>query len=549
MWSAEQRQDRHTAAVKCTPGPVHPRTWQFVNHDEQDPAHRTKREQTTTDKLNRQQLREKGDSCMNCSLDKKACDLNDQCSKCALLCFRGIDQLWLWNAIEQTSLQPGSRKRALSIARSMTFTHSSNQLRALPRLGQEFFGNNAFPVIYLTTKLDDSTSTSRIVVNQGPLAASLQSMPLGLNHQIKNALAVHIPDAVLPYLRGALSAGERNILASGLSAFRIYTFLANAAGVNYHASPRTTSSAREASCFFMECCARLLAIEVEEVLTLIRTIVRECRDPGNVVKHVFGLYYSILIGLEQLNTDGALEIIMSPLVLRASRVKNNLSSLYQNIYGSVETLQAFVDNNIPMIKEINDLHLSHELLSAIDNTVTSWNPILHEPFYKDFSLLLHDLLGPDDRVTWISNIHHVQHSILSPPNVNPTGTAPTQEARLGRSGSSPSQPLYVSPDATLLNSSWHDGSTFIQSPSEVGQVAPMSPGDLTQIGDVKTPHDLFGITGNTGKDPKRALSPSSRSAAQSPARKRSLLDSWFELEKYFSEERDSAMRSGQAPGV
>jgi hypothetical protein len=84
-------------------------------------------------------------------------------------------------------------------------------------------------------------------------------------------------------------------------------------------------------------------MKAEEVLNGIRTRVRRFKRPGLVTKHAFGLYYTILSGLQQWKTESVFDIIMEPLISRAQEVMDDLGTLYQNIYGSTENLQAFVN--------------------------------------------------------------------------------------------------------------------------------------------------------------------------------------------------------------
>lgn len=547
--------------------PATPRTWQFIGEDEPDPAQRTKREQTSGEKLNRQQLKEKGDSCMRCCLERKICDLRDRCWKCerpqtqpshvteGTFCFRNIEQLWLWKATQQNSLKVGSRHEALFIARTTTFDDSSKQLRALPRLGQDLHDDNIFPMVFFTSKLGNTSATSRIAVTSNHLAVMLQPMPDSLRKQVKSALSDHIPDAVLPDLHDNSSHEERSLLASAQSAFRIHTFLTNATRIRYHASPRSITSAREVCCFLLECCARILAHETEEVLNGIRTRVRRFKRPGLVTKHAFGLYYTILSGLQQWKTESVFDIIMEPLISRAQEVMDDLGTLYQNIYGSTENLQAFVNVSIPVTLELDNLHVSHELLSAVDNTVKAWDPSVNDPFRKDFSLFLPDLLVLDGRVTWASKVQYVQLGVLSPQKVTAVDTVSPERERLGASESGRSQILYASQDRTLLNSPWDDRSTCVQSPSDVGHAADGSDGNRAEPGDVKRPLDLVEIhTGNIGRDHKRELSPvSSDSSRRSPTPKRSELDTWQRClenrDNHFNEVYSDIMASRQTPNL
>lgn len=525
MWSAEQRRDRSPLAIERNIEHTSSRVWQFVNEDQSDLTQPTRRRPTDDQKRDRLQLKEKGEACMRCCLEKKICDREDQCWKCRLpqpgpnpkrettLCFRGVEKLWLWRAVEQPSLEPGSRYEALHRARTTTFADSSQQLRELPRLGQVLPGVNVYPVVYLTSTLDDSTGTSRIVMMPGSFAEPLQSMPDILTKQFKKALAAHIPDLILPSLLNGLTEEEGSLLASAQSAFCVYNFLSSAVRVQYHASPRDISSAREVSCFLMEYCAKLVVTEVEGVLEKLRAIVRRYKSPGQVIKHAFGIYYSILAGLQRWNTESALDIVLAPLTSRAKAVIDDLDLLYRNIYGFKEALHTFVNREINVV-ETHNLHISHDLLSANDNAVTAWNPLVYNPFQKDFSLLLRDLLVRDGRVTWISNIHLVQQSVLSPEDNDLAETIPLQ------GGTEANE----SPDATLLNSFSDDRSTFIQSPTEAEHGAELGRGNQVQVGDDKIPLDIFGITRDSGTLPKRSLSP--QSSSSSPPPKRSEHDEW-----------------------
>lgn len=486
---------------------------------------------------------------MRCCLEKKICDREDQCWKCRLpqpgpnpngettLCFRGVEKLWLWRAVEQPSLEPGSRDEALHRARTTTFADSSQQLRELPRLGQVLPGGNVYPVVYLTSKLDDSMATSRIVMIPGSFAEPLQSMPDTLTKQVKKALAAHIPDLILPLLPKRLTEEEGSLLASAQSAFRFYNFLSNAVQVQYHASPRDISSAREVSCFLIEYCAKLLVTEVEGFLKELRAIVRRYKSPGQAIKHAFGIYYRILAGLQRWDTESALDVVLAPLTSRAEAVIDDLDLLYRNIFGSRDALQTFANMEID-VAEIHDLHISHDLLSANDNAVTTWNPLVYNPFPKDFSLLLRDLLVRDGRVTWISNIHHVQQSVLSPEDNDLAETIPLQE----------STEASESPDATLLNSFSDNRSTFIQSPTEAEHGAELGRGNQVQVGDDKIPLDIFGITSDSGTLPKRSLSPQSTSS--SPPPKRSEHGEWQPSldTSFFEDEYRNLMEARQLPG-
>lgn len=347
-------------------------------------------------------------------------------------------------------------------------------------------------------------------------------MPPSLTKQFKTALAAHIPELVLPSIQSRLTEKERFLLASAQSAFRVYNFLSNAANVWYHASARSMSSARGVSCFLMEYCARLLATEVEEVLGKIRDAVRRSKNPGDVTKHAFGIYYGILAGLKRLNTESALDIVLSPLKLRASMVIEDLGILYRDIYGSRETLQDFFNSKIPMMTEIHNLHLSHEL-SAIDNP-TSWNSI-SDPFHKEFSVNLCVLLVRDGKFRWIQERYPVQRGVPSPWRIDAADDGRLQRGRPQASESRSLRPLHESPDATLRDSSWIDCSTYIQSPTEAEHGAELRHENPVRAGDVKTPQDLVGISGNTGNYPKRGRSPASpQYTSLSPPTKRSELD-------------------------
>lgn len=471
---------------------------------------------------------------MRCCLAKKHCDREDLCWRCGLprpganptgeapVCFRGVEKLWLWGEVEQRSLDRGSRDAALDIARNTTFADSNQRLRRLLRLEQALPGNNMSLMVSLTSKLGGSRATSRIVMNSGSLAGALQSRPDNLTEQFKTALADHVPDLVLPSVPNMLTADERALVASTQSAFRVYNFLSNAAYVRYHASARSMISTREVSCFLMEYCARLLATEVEGVLRKIRSVVRRYKNPGDVTKHAFGIYYAILAGLKRWNTESALDIVLSPLKLRASMVIKDLGLLYRDIYGARETLQDFANSKIPVMTEIHNLHLSHEL-SAIDNP-TSWN-MISDPFHKEFSVNLSVLLVRGGKFRWFQERHPVQRGVPSPGRIESADNGPLQRGRSQASESRSLRPLHESPDATLRNSSWDDCSTYIHSPTEAEHGAELRHENPVQAGDVKTPQDLVGISGNTGNYPKRGRSPASpQYTSLSPPTKRSELD-------------------------
>ena len=561
MWSAEQRQDRSPPAVDGHSGHTPSRVLRWVSEDRSDSAELTKPRQTDDQRRERRELKEKGEACMRCCHQKKSCDRDDPCWRCRLpqpgstsasaatLCFRGIERLWLWRAVEQDSLELRSRKKALRRARDSTFDDSSRQLRELPRLGQALPGTNMFLVVYLTSKLGDSKATSRIAMSLGPLAGILQSMPNILTNQFKTALAAHIPNPVLPSLQNDLTQEETSLLGSAHSACRVYNFLSNAAHVKYHASLRNISSAldsgREISCFLMEYCARLLAIAVEEVLEKIRAMVRRYKSPGNVVKHAFGLYHAILAGLKLWNTGSALDIIMEPLVTRTLVVMADLELLYRNIYGSMESLQDFVDSNIPVMAEIKDLHLSHDIQPASDNAITSWN-LISDRFHKDFLVDLRGLLVLDGQVAWISELHSVQRSGFSPRRIDAAATSPLPRGGSEASEPGPSPRSIRSPSATLIDSFWGDGSTFIQSPSEAAHGAELGHASEVQVGDVKNPQDLVGVSGDMGTHTKRGLSP--RSTSSSPPPKRTELDAWLanlddSEHRFFDEEYAAIMQA------
>ena len=564
---AERRQDRSPPAVQCDTGQALSSKWVVVTADNFGSTQRTEQVQTDDERRKeqqlRQQLKEKGNSCMRCCLAGKKCDREDICWKCRLpqpglsprgeasFCFRNIEQLWLWRAIVQPSLDRGSRIEALDKARNTTFADCFRQSMDLPPLGQDSCGSSILLVLYLTSKLGDSSATSRIVVRSDSLTTSLRSMPASLTKKIKAALALHIPNAVLPSLQYGLSVEERSILTLAQSASRIYHFLSNAAFVKYHASTRNTNSAREVTCFLIQFCARLLAIEVENLLVSIRAMVRKYKKPGNVTKHAFGLYYGILTGLQQWNTHSALDLVLTPLTSRASEVIDALGLLYRNIYGLGETLLDFVTREIPVMPELRNLHISHELPSAIDDAVTTWNPLVYDPFQKAFSLLLRELLVLDGKVDWPSHIHHVRQGVLSHRDNDFAFMIPVPQAGSEASLSSQSPPVYESPDATLLNPSSDERSTFIQSPTEAEHGAEPRYEIQAQIGDVRMPQDLLGITGDTGHHPKRARSP--QSFSPSPPSKRPVLDAWqLRLDRsqsrFFDEEYESTMQGRATPG-
>ncbi|KAI9871144.1 MAG: hypothetical protein M1830_003263 [Pleopsidium flavum] len=297
----------------------------------------------------------------------------------------------------------------------------------------------------------------------------------------------------------------------------------------------------------------MLAIETEEVLTGIRTQVRQSKRPGLVTKHAFGLYYTILSDLQQRKTESAFDIIMEPLISRAQEVMDDLGTLYQNIYGSTEHLQTFIKKSIPVVSELDNLHVSHELLSAVDQPIKSWDPSVNDPFRKDFWLFLSDLLVLDGRVTWISEVRFVQIGVLGLQNVTATDRVSLEGGRSGASESGASQFLYSSQDITLLNPAWDDHSTCVQSPSDVGHAVGVSDGNQPELRDVKGPLDLVGIhTGNTVKDQKRELSPVlSDSSRRSPTPKRSELDTWQQClentDNHFNEAYSEIMASRRTP--
>lgn len=507
------------------------RTFVFVNEDESNSTQPSKRVQTDDDKRKKQQLRqeleEKGGACLRCSQERKACDREDICSKCRLprpgatrtgeatLCLRGIDKLWLWRAVEQHSLHGGSREQALHEARNTTFADSRQRLREL----QALLGNNMSLVVYLTSKLGNSTEPSRIVAVSGSLAENLQSSPNKLTKQVKDALATHLPDLALRSPPNVSTPGQK-LMASAQSALRVYRFFSNAAHIKYHVSPSDMKSASQVGCFLMEYCARLLATEVEEVLKQIRAMIWP-RNPGDVPKHAFGLYYCILEGLQRWSAQNALDDVLNPLMSRASAVIPDLSLLYRNIYGSRETLREFVDREIPPMTDVHNLHLSHELLSTIHNPAKSWEP-MPDPFHKD--CLVHDFLKPG-QVSWIPELHPVQSRVFNAQPILAAHTSPLQRGRSEAGGLISSEPLYESPDATLRNSSWDDRSTCIQSPTEAEHGAELRHGTNVQVGDVKSPQDLLGITGETGTHHKRGRSLASpQCTSPSPPFKQSKLD-------------------------
>ncbi len=499
--------------------------------DEAKSTQPSKRVQTDDEKRQKQQLRkeleEKGGACLRCSQERKACDREDICSKCRLprpganptgeatLCLRGIEKLWLWRAVEQHSLHGGSRKQALHEARNTTFPDSRRPLKEL----QALLGNHMSLVVYLTSKLGDSTATSPIVAVSGSLAENLQSSPNNLTRQVKEALATHLPDLVLRSPPNVSTADQRKLMVSVQSALRVYRFFSNAAHIMYHVSPSDMKSAPQVGYFLMESCARLLATEVEEVLEQIRAMIWP-RNPSDVPKHAFGLYYRILEGLQRSNAQNARDDVLNPLRSRASAVIPDLSLLYRNIYGSRETLQDFVDREIPPMADIHNLHLGHELLSTIHNPAKSWKP-MPDPFHKD--CLVHDFLKPG-QVSWTPELHPVQSRVLNTQPILATHTSPLRRGRSGAYELISSENSYESPDATLRNS-WDDRSTCIQSPTEAEHGAELRRGNNVQVGDVKSPQDLLGITGETGTHHKRGRSLASpQCTSPSPPFKGSKLD-------------------------
>ncbi len=471
---------------------------------------------------------------MRCCLDRKTCDLQDICARCEAkgltFCYRSNDQLWLYKAIEQISLDSGARERALDEARSTTFANSSDRLGSLPSLGQDFLRDSDLPVIYLTSNLDDSRATSHIAVNFDSLAAMLLSMPKSFTKQIKDAMEPHIPAAGLPFPQSSLSDPECDVLASAQAAFRIFGFLFNVARVVYHASPRSSISAREVSCFFIECCARLLAEETEEILKRIRPIVRRNRAPGQGIQYALGIYYRIVAGLQGFQTESAIDIILEPLTLRAEAVMSNLAILYQTIFGGTETLQTFADNNIHVAPQLKDLHMSHEMLDK-SNTQRrpmdiAWSPMNVNPFRKDFSIGLCDLLtqADADRLTWNSKLGHVLVGMPSPLDDRSADQPRFEIDALGASEAGPSLPGRVSQEPTLYEPGWDDSSTLIQSLSEVEETVETNDESSRTRGDVKSPLILAGITGDVGNPSKRALSPDSYLASPYSLPKRAVID-------------------------
>lgn len=401
-------------------------------------------------------------------------------------------------------------------------------------------------MLCLTSKPDNLSACSRIAVTSRHLARLLKSTPDSLRKDVNAALSDHIPDTVLPSLSSVQSVEERRLLASAQSALRIHTFLMNADGIKWHASTRSTWSARAIGCFFLECCARILPREIEDLLQMIRKSVRKYKDPGSVTQHSFAIYYRILTDLRQwTKTRSALDSIMEPLIARAHEVLDDLGSLYQTKYRSSTTLEGFAQESIPPTPNNITLHFSHELLTPNDNTAKPWDPSSNDPFRKDFWIFLPTLLVLDGKYSWIST---TQFAALGAPSskkipITNVGTFETETSE-----SDPSQLPNSSQDLTLVDSPWDDRSTYVQSPGDLRQLVEASDDHQVEHGDVKTPRELYWMhTEDTAGPLKRNLSPvSSESSRRSPVPKRSELDGW-QSGNQFEEVYFEIMASRQSP--